>query len=90
MIIKVQFGKSISTVEMHQATEDALVEHIQQRIDECLNVPKHKQKLIYKGKVLVKDKSLESYGITNGAKVMLMASGTLSQVRTIRSPRSEI
>lgn len=86
MLIKVQFQKQSTEVVVEGSTggHDVRVDDLADAIQTQLDVPVHQQKLIVKGKLLVKGDPLAKYGVKDGAKVMLMASGTLTQVQSIR------
>jgi hypothetical protein len=78
MIVKVHFAKECKDVEV---AEEATVGMLHQVIEEQMDIPVHKQKLISKGKVMAdKSHSLSNYNVGPGSKVMLMASGGLTQV----------
>lgn len=82
MIIKVQFAKDSTAVELQcdGPAAAASVAMLHQAIEEQMDIPVHKQKLISKGKVLDKSQLLSKYNVGDGGKVMLMASGGLTQV----------
>lgn len=86
MLIKVQFQRQWIDVIVEDGTDaqDATVDDLADAIQMQLDVPAHQQKLIVKGKLLMKGDSLAKYGLKDGAKVMLMASGTLTQVLLIQ------
>jgi hypothetical protein len=79
MIVKVQYAKSWSEV---QVQDHASVAELHEAIETQMDIPAHKQKLICKGKVLDNSKLLATYGVADGSKVMLMANGALTQVRS--------
>lgn len=82
MLIKVQYQKQFTEVVVNDSTDEreAKVDDLSDAIQSQLDVPTNNQKLIVKGKVLVKGDPLAKYGLKDGSKVMLMASGTLTQV----------
>lgn len=79
MIVRVQFAKDCTDVIVQH--DDPTVEMLNQAIEEQMDIAVHKQKLIWKGKVL-SDRSqlLSKYSVRDGGKVMLMASGGLTTV----------
>lgn len=82
MIIKIVFSKDSTDVEV---CEDATVAMLQEAIEKQMDVPMHKQKLISKGKVMSdKNQLLSQYKVGNASKVMLMASGGLTQVLALQ------
>ena len=75
----VHAGKG-TEVGLEEDLHDMQVQHLAVHVQRILDVPTHKQKLIMKGKVLEPGKSLAEYGVRDGSKIMLLASGTASQV----------
>lgn len=81
MIVRVQFAKNSTDVNVQH--DDPTVTMLHQAIEEQMDIAVHKQKLICKGKVLSdKGQLLSKYSVRDGAKVMLMASGALTNVCT--------
>lgn len=84
MLIKVQFQKQFTDIVVEDCTEAGTdgvnVDDLSTAIQKHLDVSTNNQKLIFKGKVLQRGDPLSKYGIKDGSKVMLMASGTLTQV----------
>lgn len=77
--MRVQFAKDCTDVNVQ--CDDPTVTMLHQAIEEQMDVPVHKQKLISKGKVLSdKTQLLSKYSVRHGGKVMLMASGGLTNV----------
>lgn len=87
MLVKVQFQKQVTEIVVEDSTDEheARVDDLTDAIQQQLDVPVNCQKVIVKGKVLVKGDPLSKYGLKDGSKVMLMASGTLTQVQPRRS-----
>lgn len=78
----VQFGKESHGLELGA---DAVVEDVQQMMEERVGVIARNQKLIYKGKVLQSRKSLVECGVKKGGKILLLASvGIESRVRSTK------
>eukprot|EP00892_Ulva_mutabilis_P004422 jgi/Ulvmu1/2351/UM013_0199.1 len=92
MLIKVQFQKQSKEVIVEASTggHDVSVDDLAYAIQSQLDVPIHQQKLIVKGKLLVKGEPLAKYGLKDGAKVMLMASGTLTQGQIAARQQAEL
>jgi hypothetical protein len=61
-------------------TEDAGVSKLMQDIEELTGVPARHQKLICQGKVLDTAATLKALKVKNGSKLMLMTSGSQTQV----------
>ena len=69
-----------NTVEV-ELPEDASVAALQLELEQRTGLMTRKQKLIFKGKVLVGTQKLAECGVTNGAKLMLLAAdGVQTQV----------
>lgn len=92
MLIKVQYQKQFTEVVVEDSTDEheAKVDDLSDAIEHQLDVPAHHQKLIVKGKVLVKGDPLAKYGLKDGSKVMLMASGTLTQGQIAARQQAEL
>ncbi|CAI9107035.1 OLC1v1006307C3 [Oldenlandia corymbosa var. corymbosa] len=74
--VKIQFGGRSIPVEI---SVDSTVKNLKSTLQPLTNVLPRGQKLICKGKVLEDEMTLKSLGITNGSKIMLMASQGLHQ-----------
>lgn len=76
MVVNVKFsGRSIPIT----LSVDSTVKHLKSLLQPLTNVLPRGQKLISKGKLLVDDMTLRSSELTNGSKIMLMASQGLHQ-----------
>jgi Ubiquitin family len=88
MIVKVHFAKQCTDVEV---ADEATVQMLHEAIEEQMDIPVHKQKLICKGKVMAdKSQLLSKYNVGPSSKVMLMAGGGLTQVRQSFHPHPRV
>ena len=69
-------------------TEDAGVSMLMQKIEELTGVPVRQQKLICQGKVLDAAATLKALKVKSGSKLMLMTSGSQTQVTPALSAMS--
>ncbi|KAG5515071.1 hypothetical protein RHGRI_036193 [Rhododendron griersonianum] len=74
--VNIKFGGRSIPVSL---SSDSTVRHLKSLLQPLTNVLPRGQKLIFKGKVLVDESTLKSSGVSNGAKIMLMASQGLHQ-----------
>ncbi|KAI8523533.1 hypothetical protein RHMOL_Rhmol13G0081500 [Rhododendron molle] len=74
--VNIKFGGRSIPVSL---SSDSTVRDLKSLLQPLTNVLPRGQKLIFKGKVLVDESTLKSSGVSNGAKIMLMASQGLHQ-----------
>ncbi|KAE9460988.1 hypothetical protein C3L33_07115, partial [Rhododendron williamsianum] len=74
--VNIKFGGRSIPVSL---SSDSTVRDLKSLLQPLTNVLPRGQKLIFKGKVLVDESTLMSPGVSNGAKIMLMASQGLHQ-----------
>ncbi|XP_059297716.1 LRR repeats and ubiquitin-like domain-containing protein At2g30105 isoform X2 [Lycium ferocissimum] len=81
-------GRSIPV----EISSESTVKDLKSLLQPLTNVLSRGQKLIFKGKVLVDEMTLESSKVRNGAKIMLMASqgGTSVSCEAIARVREEV
>ncbi|KAL2650342.1 hypothetical protein R1flu_018470 [Riccia fluitans] len=83
--ISVKCGAQSYTISMRS---DAFVKDLMSRLQELTNILPRGQKLIFKGKVLDPESTLAAAKVTNGAKLMLMASEGVHQGGSSSSTKS--
>ncbi|KAL2895387.1 hypothetical protein RDABS01_011296 [Bienertia sinuspersici] len=66
-------------VQIFKRSSDSTISDLKSLLQSSTNVLPRGQKLIYKGGILIDSKTLRSSGISNDAKIMLMASQGLHQ-----------
>ena len=79
MVLTLSVKHGQSTYQLTE-TEDAGVSMLMQKIEELTGVPVRHQKLICHGKVLDTAATLKALKVKNGSKLMLMTSGSQTQV----------
>lgn len=79
MVLTLSVKHGQSTYQLKK-TEDAGVSTLMQDIEELTGVPVRHQKLICQGKVLDTAATLKALKVKNGSKLMLMTSGSQTQV----------
>ena len=87
LTLSVKHGQSIYQVT---ETEDAGVSMLMQHIEELTGVPVRCQKLICQGKVLDTAATLKALKVKNGSKLMLISSGSQTQVTPALSAVSSL
>lgn len=80
MLLIVQHAGKSEEVQVEGEAAYVLAQDLSAAIQKTLDVPVHKQKLIFKGKVLENGKPLDSYGVKERSKIMLLASGAVTKV----------
>ena len=75
--LTVKHGKSTYEVTVDDSD---LVSGVMQRIEQLTGVPMREQKLVCQGKVLPPTSSLQASKVKSGAKLMLLAGGSQTQV----------
>jgi Ubiquitin family len=80
MQLQIRHGTVTHKVSVDDVVSGQTVQSVQQLLETQLDIPAHKQKLILKGKVLAPETALASTGIKDGCTLMLLATGTESQV----------
>ena len=87
MVLTLSVKHGQSTYQLTE-TEDAGVSVLMQHIEELTGVPVRCQKLICQGKVLDTAATLKALKVKNGSKLMLMTSGSQTQVTPALSAMS--
>ncbi len=77
LTLSIKYGKSTHQIEF---AEDAGVLAVMQDVEKLTGVPVRHQKLISQGKVLDAASTLKASKVKGGSKLMLMASGSQTQV----------
>jgi hypothetical protein len=80
MLLIVQHAGNSEDVHVEGDAAYLQAQDLSAAIQKTLDVPVHKQKLIFKGKVLENGKPLDSYGVKERSKIMLLASGAITKV----------
>ena len=78
MIVK---AGQATAVQLPCDQPDLSVRQLASCVQDTMDIPVHKQKLIVKGKVMGMDQLLAEFGVRSGSKIMLLECGPASQVR---------
>ena len=82
MHVFVHYGGAKHDIHLDGEPGALCTHHLSAAVQDQLDVAVHKQKLIFKGKVIPADSVLLSCGVIDGAKVMLMAGAAPTAVRS--------